>query len=167
VAISLYPAQDASKANDDRTAAAAAELKQIGAEAAKAVLSKDIPALLNFEREALRYADEFAFQDQHSTLFCYLFDSKCTSPKRLSVYEILSQVGRLGIKPILSRSFQRDREGVLVFYDESKVSNAVLLSKGYLCKQDGRTLVIWSFKMTNGRWEPETPPFDSETEGPC
>jgi hypothetical protein len=167
VEISSYPAQDASKAKADLVAAGAGELKQIGAEVAKAVLSKNIPALLNFERENLRYADEFEFQNQQSTLFCYVFDSKCTSPKRRSVYEILSQVSRLGIEPILSRSLQRDREGVLVFYDASKVSTALLLSKGYLCKQHGRTLVTWSFKMTNGRWEPETPPFDSETEGPC
>jgi hypothetical protein len=146
---------------------AAADLTQIGNELAKAVLSKDVSTLLNFGRKDLSYEDEIALKDQQSTLFCYIFDSKCISTKRRSVYEILSLAGRVGIKPVFARSLQGYREGLLIFYDASKVSSQQLLSKGFLCKESGRTLATWEFKLVNGRWEAVTPMFDSETSGPC
>lgn len=164
IATSVLATQSPNKSRDDDTTA---DLKQIGDEVAKAVLSKDVSSLLNFDRKDLRWGDETALQDQQSTLFCYIFDSKCISPKRRSVYEILSSAGRVGIKPILSRSLQGHREGLLVFFDASKVSNQLLLSRGYLCKESGRTLATWGFKLVHERWEAETPMFDSETDGPC
>jgi hypothetical protein len=164
IATSVLAAQTANKPKDDD---ATADLKQIGDELAKAVLSKDVSTLLSRDRKDLRGEDEIALKDQQSTLFCYIFDSKCISPKRRSVYEILSLAGRVGIKPILSRSLQGYPEGLLVFYDASRVSNQLLLSKGYLCKESGRTLATWAFKLVNGRWEAETPMFDSETDSPC
>jgi hypothetical protein len=164
IATSLLAAQTANKPKvDDATA----DLKQIGDELAKAVLSKDVSTLLNFDRKDLSYEDEIALKDQQSTLFCYIFDSNCISPRRRSVYEILSGAGRVGIKPIFSRSLRGYREGLLIFYDASKVSNQLLLSKGYLCKESGRTLATWAFKLVDGLWEAETPMFDSETDGPC
>jgi hypothetical protein len=163
IATSVLAAQTANKPKDH----APADLTQIGDELAKAVLSKDVSTLLNFDRKDLSYEDEIALKDQQSTLFCYIFDSKCISPRRRSVYEILSGAGRVGIKPIFSRSLRGYREGLLIFYDASKVSDQLLLSKGYLCKESGRTLATWAFKLVNGRWEAETPMFDSETDGPC
>jgi hypothetical protein len=164
IATSVLAAQTANKPKD---LDASADLKQIGDELVKAVLSKDVSRLLNFDRRDLSYEDEIALREQQSTLFCYIFDSKCISPKRRSVYEILSLAGRVGIKPIFARSLRGYREGLLIFYDASKVSNQLLLSKGYLCKESGRTLATWAFKLVNGRWEAETPMFDSETDGPC
>jgi hypothetical protein len=164
VGSSVLAAQTTNKPKDSD---AATDLKQIGDELAKAVLSKDVSTLLNFDRKDLSYEDEIALKDQQSTLFCYIFDSKCISPKRRSVYEILSGAGRVGIKPIFSRSLRGYREGLLIFYDASKVSEQLLLSKGYLCKESGKTLATWAFKLVNGRWETETPMFDSETDGPC
>jgi hypothetical protein len=163
IATSVLAVQSANKPKDH----AASDLTQIGDELAKAVLSKDVSTLLNFDRKDLSYEDEIALKDQQSTLFCYIFDSRCNPPRRRSVYGILSLAGRVGIKPIFSRSLQGYREGLLIFYDASKVSNQLLLSKGYLCRESGRTLATWSFKLVNGRWEAETPMFDSETDGPC
>ena len=162
IATSASARQTGKKSKDD-----AADLKQIGDEISKAVLSKDVPRLLSFDRTDLSWQDEGALKDPHSALFCYIFDSKCISPRRRSVYEILSMAGRIGIKPIFYRLPQGYREGLLVFYDASKVSDQLLLSKGYLCKESGRTLATWSFKLVNGHWETQTPFFDSETDGPC
>jgi hypothetical protein len=163
IATSVLAVQTANKPKDH----AAADLTQIGDELVKAVLSKDVSTLLNFDRKDLSYEDEIALKDQQSTLFCYIFDSECVSTRRRSVYEILSLAGRVGIKPIFARSLQGYREGLLIFYDASKVSSQQLLSKGYLCKESGRTLATWTFKLVNGRWEAETPMFDSETDSPC
>src|SRR5580704_15247329 len=102
IATSVLAVQTANKPKDH----AAADLTQIGDELAKAVLSKDVSTLLNFDRKDLSYEDEVALKDQQSTLFCYIFDSKCISTKRRSVYEILSLAGRVGIKPIFARSLQ-------------------------------------------------------------
>ena len=167
IATSVLAAQTANKPKDKDDDVTTADLKQIGDELAKVVLSKDVSTLLNFDRKDLHWEDEIALKDQQSTLFCYIFDSKCISPRRRSVYEILSLAGRVGIKPIFARSLQGYREGLLIFYDASKVSNQQLLSKGYLCKESGRTLATWEFKLVHGRWEAVTPMFDSETDGPC
>lgn len=145
----------------------AAELEAIGAKIAKAVLSKDVSTLLNFDRTDLYWSDVDALKNPKSDLYCYIFDTKCIAWKRHSVYEILSGAGRIGIKARLYKSLKGEREGLLVFYDASKVSNQVLFSKGYLCKESGRTLATWGFKSPNGRWEAETPFFDSETDSPC
>jgi hypothetical protein len=163
---SVLTAQNADKAQDEN---AAVELRQIGDEIAKAVLSKNISTLLTFDRRDLSWEDEMSLKDPQSPLFCYIFDSKCIppKPKRRSIYEILSRAGSVGIRPILARSSRGYQEGLLVFYDASKVSNELLLSKGYLCKETGRTLATWDFRMVNGRWEAETPMFDSETDSPC
>src|ERR1700737_999307 len=98
------------------------ELRQMGQKIADAVLAKDIPALLNYDRRDWRSQDQKDLKHQNSELYCYLFDSSCISSKKeRSVYEKMSRVRQLGIKVIDGgkSSYNRQRYAFLFFYDRS------------------------------------------------
>jgi hypothetical protein len=147
------------------------DLRKVGEAVAKAVLDKDIQALLTYDRADLRSADEVSLKNAKSDLYCYLFDSECITWGNgdwRSVYDKLSQARQLEIKVRLSRS-RADRQlyGSLLFYDASAVSETDLRSPDFLCKEGPEKFASWRFRLENGRWKPVTPLFDSETEAFC
>jgi hypothetical protein len=92
----------------------------MGQKIADAVLAKDIPALLNYDRHDWRSQDQKDLKDRSSELYCYLFDSSCISSKKeRSVYEKMSQVRQLGIKVIDGgkSSHNHQRYAFLFFYE--------------------------------------------------
>jgi hypothetical protein len=147
------------------------DLQQLGEKIAKAVLDKDIPTLLSYDRADMRSEDEVHLKNTKSDLYCYLFDSSCITwgnGEWRSVYDKLSQARQLGIKVRTSRSpYDHQLYGGLLFYDRSSVSEKDLRSSDFLCKQQATQLVSWNFRLEGGRWKPVTPLFDDETDGLC
>lgn len=143
------------------------DLRKIGDGVAKAVLDKNIPALLSYDRADLRSADEVSLKNTKSDLYCYIFDSDCItwgSGNWRSVYDKLSQAHQLEIKVSVSSSpYDRQTYGNLFFYDASAISEKDLRSRDYLCKAGPANITSWKFRLENGKWKPVTPLFDSET----
>jgi hypothetical protein len=147
------------------------DLQQLGEKIAKAVLDKDIPALLSYDRANMRPQDEAALKNTKSDLYCFLFDSSCITWGNgdwRSVYDKLSQAGQLGIKVNIRRSpYDHQLYGGLLFYDRSSVSEKDLRSPDFLCNQQATQLASWNFRLEGGKWKPVTPLFDDETDGLC
>jgi hypothetical protein len=147
------------------------DLQQLGERIAKAVLDKDIPTLLSYDRADMRSEDEVALKNTKSDLYCFLFDSSCITwgnGEWRSVYDKLSQAGQLGIKANTRRSpYDHQLYGSLLFYDRSSVSDKDLRSSDFLCKQQATQLASWNFRLEGGKWKPVTPLFDDETDGLC
>jgi hypothetical protein len=146
-------------------------LQQLGEKIAKAVLERDIPTLLSYDRADMRSEDEVHLKNTKSDLYCYLFDSSCItwgSGEWRSVYDKLSQAHQLGIKVSTSRSpHDHQLYGGLLFYDRSSVSEKDLRSPDFLCRQQATQLASWNFRLEGGKWKPVTPLFDDETDGLC
>ena len=165
------PRQAQKKSNAVRTTQLRRELQQIGEKIAKAVLDKDLPTLLSYDRSDLRASDELALKNPKSDLYCFLFDSSCITwgdGEWRSVYDKLSQAGQLGIQ-VQTAKLASDRQlyGSLLFYDRSSVSEEDLRSQDFLCKESPTKLASWRFRREAGKWKAVTPLFDSETEGLC
>ena len=147
--------------------AAGRSLHLIGEKISKAVLDKDIPTLLAYDRADLRSADEVSLKNTKSDLYCYIFDSECItwgSGNWRSVYDKLSQAHQLQIKvSVTSSPYDRQTYGNLFFYDASAVSEKDLRSKDFLCKEGPANITSWKFRLEKGKWKPVTPLFDSET----
>jgi hypothetical protein len=146
------------------------ELRQIGQKVADAVLAKDIPALLNYDRHDWRSQDQKDLKDRNSELYCYLFDSSCISSKKeRSVYEKMSQVRQLGIKVIDGgkSSYNHQRYALLFFNDRSAVSEKTLRSSEFLCKEGSNQISVWSFTTAGEKWEPASPFVDFATDSLC
>jgi hypothetical protein len=146
-------------------------LRKVGEAVAKAVLDKNIRALLAYDRADLRSVDEVSLKNTKSDLYCYIFDSDCItwgSGNWRSVYDKLSQAHPLEIKAsVTSSPYDRQLYGSLFFYDAAAASEKDLRSPDFLCKQGPANIVSWKFRFENGRWRAVTPLFDSETRGPC
>jgi hypothetical protein len=142
------------------------DLRKVGEAVAKAVLDKNIQALLGYDRADLRSADEVSLKNPKSDLYCYIFDSDCItwgSGNWRSVYDKLSQAHQLEIKASVSSSpYDRQVYGSLFFYDASAVSEKDLRSPDFLCKEGPANVASWKFRLENGKWKPVTPLFDSE-----
>ena len=143
------------------------DLRKVGEAVARAVLDKNIQALLTYDRADLRSADEASLKNPKSDLYCYIFDSDCItwgSGNWRSVYDKLSQAHQLEIKVSVSSSpYDRQLYGSLFFYDASAVSEKDLRSLDFLCKEGPANIASWKFRLENGKWKPVTPLFDSET----
>ena len=144
------------------------DLRKVGEAVAKAVLDKNIQALLAYDRADLRSVDEVSLKNPKSDLYCYIFDSGCItwgSGNWRSVYDKLSQAHQLEIKVSVSSSpYDRQLYGSLFFYDASQVSEKDLRSPDFLCKEGPANIASWKFRRENGKWRPVTPLFDSETQ---
>jgi hypothetical protein len=142
-------------------------LHLLGEKISKAVLEKNIPALLSFDRADLRSADEVSLKNTKSDLYCYIFDSECITwgdGTWRSVYDKLSQARQLHIRVTVSSSpYDRQTYGNLFFYDASAVSEKDLRSRDVLCKEGPANIASWKFRLEKGKWKPVTPLFDSET----
>ncbi len=145
------------------------ELNLIGEKIAKAVLDKDIPTLLSYDRQDLRPEDEASLKNTKSDLYCFLFDSSCIQgAKWRSVYYKLSQSRPPGIHVFLAKSrYDGHLYGTLVFYDRASITDKDLGSPDFLCKESPTRIASWKFKLEGGTWKPVTPLFDSETAGLC
>lgn len=143
------------------------DLRKIGEGVAKAVLDKNIQALLTYDRADLRSVDEVSLKNPKSDLYCYIFDSDCITwgnGNWRSVYDKLSQAHQLEIKvSVTSSPYDRQTYGSLFFYDASAVFEKDLRSPDYLCKEGPAKIASWKFRFENGRWRSVTPLFDSET----
>jgi hypothetical protein len=147
------------------------ELHKLGEAVAKAVLDKNIDALLTYDRADLRTADAESLKNPKSDLYCYLFDSECITwgdGNWRSVYEKLSSAKSLQIKVNLVRS-SADRQlyGSLLFYDAAAISAKDLRSFEFVCKEAPARVASWRFRLENNKWKAVTPLFDSETLGAC
>ena len=150
---------------------AARELRAIGVALSKAVLEKDIEALLAYDREDLRGANAESLKNSKSDLYCYIFDSDCITwgdGTWRSVYEKLSQAHapEIGVQVTSSR-YDRQIYGSLFFYDGSAVSAKDLRSRDFLCKEGPGKIASWKFRLEHGKWKAVTPLFDSETRAGC
>jgi hypothetical protein len=147
------------------------ELHRIGTRIADAVLAKDIPSLLTYGRRDMRSDDEIALKNSKSDLYCYLFSAGCISwgKGQPSVFDIMSRAHELAIKAVdLGKSkYNGQRYAVLFFYDGTKVSEKMLHSSDFLCKEGPQRIASWKFTMNNGKWEPVTPFFDFGTDSLC
>ncbi len=145
------------------------ELNSIGEKIAKAVLDKDIPTLLSYDRQDLRPEDEASVKNTKSDLYCFLFDSSCIKGgKWRSVYDKLSQSRPPGIHAFMAKSrYDGHVYGTLVFYDRASITDKDLGSPDFLCKESPTRIASWKFKSEDGKWKPVTPMFDNETEGLC
>ncbi len=124
-------------------------LHQLGLDLAHAILEKDSATLLRYDRADLRAEDELALKQKDSDLYCFLFDSRCISPRpSRSVFEKLSRAHDLQISVVRGRKSSGDthRYAQLLFYDRSQVSEKSLRSAKYLCEQSPNQIVSWSFK---------------------
>ncbi len=164
-------AQAQQKSGATRSNNPSRDLRKVGEAVAKAVLDKNIQALLTYDRADLRPADEESLKNTKSDLYCYIFDSDCItwgSGNWRSVYDKLSQARQLEIKVSVSSSpYDRQLYGSLFFYDASAVSEKDLRAPDFLCKEGPANVASWKFRLENGKWRPVTPLFDSETRGPC
>lgn len=146
------------------------DLQQLGEKVARAVLDKDIPTLLTYDRADLRSQDELVLKNTKSDLYCYLFDSACITwgdGSWRSVYDKLS-AGQPEIKVRMARSpYDHQLYGSLLFYERSSVSEKDLRSSDFLCKESPGRIASWKFRLESGKWRAVTPLFDSETEGLC
>jgi len=144
-------------------------LHLIGEKVARAVLDKDIPSLLSYDRADFRSEDEASLKHTKSDLYCFLFDSSCIEGgKWRSVYDKLSHSRQLGIKVTLAKSrYDGHLYGILLFYDRASISDKDLGSPDFLCKESPTRIASWKFKLEDGKWRPVTPMFDNEAEGLC
>jgi hypothetical protein len=143
----------------------------IGEKISKAVLDKDIPTLLSYDRADLRSQDAASLKNSKSDLYCYIFDSDCITwgdGTWRSVYDKLYQAHPLKIKVMVTHSpYDRQIYGSLFFYDAAGISEKDLRSADFRCKEAPTKLASWKFRVENGKWKPVTPLFDRETLGPC
>jgi len=167
LAASRPQAKQAKPTNALPRGTAGRSLYLMGEKISRAVLDKDIPTLLAYDRADLRSADEVSLKNTKSDLYCYIFDSDCItwgSGNWRSVYDKLSQAHQLQIKVSVSSSpLDRQTYGSLFFYDAASVSEKDLRSRDYLCKEGPANITSWKFRLENGKWKPVTPLFDSET----
>jgi hypothetical protein len=159
------------KASGSPRAAAESSLRLMAEKISKAVLDKDIPTLLTYDRADLRSNDEVSLQNPKGDLYCYIFDSDCITwgdGSWRSVYDKLSQAHPLEIKAQVARSpADRQLYGSLLFYDGSSVSEKDLQSSDFLCKEAPAKIASWKFRLEKGKWKSVTPLFDAETEALC
>jgi hypothetical protein len=173
VAYQTFPfaARQARQKSGAHSNSTSTSLHKIGEAVAKAVVDKNVDALLAYDRADLRTHDGASLKNTQSDLYCYIFDSECITwgdGSWRSVYDKLSQAHRLEIKvSIFSSRYDRQTYGNLFFYDAAAVSAKDLRSAEFLCKEAPANIASWKFRLENGKWKPVTPLFDSETRGPC
>jgi hypothetical protein len=129
-----------------------------------------VQTLLRYDRSDLRAEDEHLLKDEGSDLYCFLFDSTCfPGGKGRSVYEKLSTAKDLAIKVIEAGKTPQDgsRYAIILFYDRSTISEHLLRSRKFLCKEGLNRIASWLFKSVDGTWVPVTPLFDNETDTLC
>jgi hypothetical protein len=138
-------------------------LKQLGERIVRAVREQDLVTLLAYDWADPGSDGERALEDPRSALHCYVFDSRCNPPGRPSVLEMFSSWRKLGIQATSAGS----NFAVLFFYDTTVVSARGLGSRKVQCREAGRHIVSWVFKIESGRWVAANDPFDFDADTLC
>jgi hypothetical protein len=144
---------------------AAIQLRSLGQRLVAAVLAHDLETILAADRPDLRAEDRLALQDQTSDLYCFLFDSSCTTVKA-SVHDIFARARRIDVDVQLIQEKGKPVQGWLIFFDPAKVAKSRLRSPSYLCKHGGQ-IASWMFSLTNGEWVSANEIFDTESDILC
>jgi hypothetical protein len=143
------------------------QLRGIGLRVSKAVVERDVETILSYDRPDLREADRLMLQ-RKADLYCYLFDSTCTLPNRLSVRDVLVNAKALRIEVQILDASNVPMHGLLLFFDQAVVTMQELSSPSYLCELSRRNQIAsWLFKYEKGAWVSANPPFDLETDTLC
>jgi hypothetical protein len=138
-------------------------LKQLGDRIVRAVLEQDVSTLVAYDWSDGGSGRESALDDPRSALHCYVFDSRCNPPGKPSVREMFSTWRKMGIQARPSGS----DHAVLFFYDATVVSARGLRSQKTLCREAGRRVVSWLFRIESGRWVAASEPFDFNVDTLC
>jgi hypothetical protein len=138
-------------------------LKQLGERIVRAVLERDTSTLAAYDSSAPGSGGDSALDDPRSTLYCYVFDSRCNPPGKPSVLEMFSTWHKVGIQATSAGS----NYAVLFFYDATLVSARGLRSQKTLCREAGHRIVSWVFRIESARWVAANDPFDFNVESLC
>jgi hypothetical protein len=141
------------------------QLHQVGNDLIRAVLQKDVGAILKHDSPVSLLEDRQALKDPRSSLSCFLFDSSCYGSKR-SVYENFTRASDLKTKVIPGGRFKGEPIAMLVFFDRAAIDEKQLGSPDYRCEHHSQ-LQSWTFKYTHGKWESTSAPFDAEIDSLC
>lgn len=146
------------------------DLHTIGRKIAKAVLAKDIEAILRYDRPDLVEADRKLLSNSKNDLYCYMLDTSCITwaEGERSVYDILSKAKQLTISVRdHGKSIAGYRHAMIYFFDGSAIDEVKLSSQDFLCKKGGKEIATWTFEYVYGKWQSTHPPFDAETDVHC
>ncbi len=144
------------------------ELESIGKKLAQAVLTKDIEAILAYEKPEAADGDRQALNERFSDLYCTVFDSSCITWGHRSVYDIIRSARLLAIRvKDLGRGTDGLRYGWILFFDRARIDQRRLRSPEYICEKGGKEIASWRFVYVGGKWRASTPPFDAETDMYC
>jgi hypothetical protein len=146
-------------------------LRQIGAQVAHAMITKDPKVLLKYDMESLHVEHERELRDPNSDLYCYLFDTTCPSlheksnrsvySQLLNMKSIAVEVKSLATKPADPPSY------LLIFYDKLKHQPQQVLRNSFLCKHAQVDVPIWTFNFQHGAWVAAHPLFNAEIDPWC
>jgi hypothetical protein len=144
--------------HDPLSPADRAELLRIGEEAARAILAGDLERLWLHARPDLRESPT-SRQAIVTELEAYLFGD---------VRRVIAAARPLTVRVLpLGADGSGTRWAQLVFFDGSKVMEAMLADPRFLCEHDLRDAVAWTFQHARGRWEAIGYPFDAFTDIHC
>ena len=138
-------------------------LRQLGERIVRAVLEQDITTLMAYDGSGSGPVGASTLDDPRSALHCYVFDSRCNPPGKPSVLEMFSTWRKVGIQTSSAGS----NYAVLFFYDATLVSARGLRSQKTLCREAGRRIVSWSFRIESQRWVAANEPFDFDVDTLC
>jgi hypothetical protein len=141
------------------------QLRALGKTLASAVLSHDVETILAHDRPDLRTEDRTAFKNRKSDLYCFLFDSTCTTAKA-SVHSILTSARRLDVDAQMLGNMNGIQYAWLLFFDGATIRRTDLRSQAFLCEHVGQ-IASWMFTLDKGQWVSAHSPFDAETDALC
>ena len=158
IAISACGRARAGGSHDPLSPAERAELLRIGEAAVQAIRAGDVERLWLHARPDLRESPT-SRQAMGADLEAYLFGD---------VRRVIAAARPLTVRVLpLGADESGTRWAQLVFFDGSKVTEAMLADPRFLCDHDLRDAVAWTFQHARGRWEAIGYPFDAFTDIHC
>jgi hypothetical protein len=143
------------------------DLRVIGEGVAQAVLRKDAAALLAYDALEFKAENEQSLNDPKSDLYCFLFDTTCNNGPP-SILQILSTAKKMTVTvKDLGIGSDGYRYAAVFFYDAAVIPQRQLNSQRVLCREGGRRIASWVFRIQSGRWIGANEPFDFETDTLC
>lgn len=144
--------------HDPLSPAERAELLRIGEAAVQAIRAGDLERLWLHARSDLRESPTSRLA-MGAELEAYLFGD---------VRRVIAAARPLTVRVLpLGADGSGTRWAQLVFFDGSKVTEAMLADPRFLCDHDLRDAVAWTFQHARGRWEAIGYPFDAFTDIHC
>src|SRR5258708_1242978 len=138
-------------------------LHGIGVEIARAMLEKDVSALLKYDMDSLRDEHGRDLQDPKSDLYCYVFDTTCPAlheKKNRSVYSQMKEMKAPGVTvKNLGSNAGSHNSYLLIFYDAARFKAAQVKGASFLCRHAQVDVPIWTFEFRDGSWTAAHPLF--------